>query len=440
MSAKPALDSIRQAADRLEAAGRTPDWLAATREKGLAEFLAQGFPGAKNEHWKYTRLAALERKVFAAPAASEEAPRLPARAFAELPGARLVFLDGAYCAPLSKLPPVGGLSLKSLAQAISDNDALVREELAQVVDRESHAFASLSDALLADGAVIDVSAKAMIADPIYLLFISTKGEAATLCSPRILVRVGENASATVIEHHLGTGGNQNLVNIISEASLRPGARLTYYALQEASPAAHLISGLHVRQGRDSRLVSCSLNLGGRMARNDLHSRLEGSGAGIEMYGLYLAGDRQHVDNHTRVDHIATHTRSEQDYKGVLYGRGRAVFNGKAHIHEGAEGTEASQANDNLLLSANAEIDTKPELEIYNDDVKCSHGATVGQLDQQALFYLRSRGIDEETARVLLTFAFAEAVLQRVEISEVRERVEKTVIDMLPQSEVIRQFV
>ena len=187
-------------------------------------------------------------------------------------------------------------------------------------------------------------------------------------------------------------------------------------------------------------VSHNLSLGARMVRNDLHSRLAGKGAGIDMFGLFLAGDRQHVDNHTQVEHIATHTRSTQDYKCVLHGRGRAVFNGKAHIHQGAQGSEATQVNDNLLLSERAEIDTKPELEIYNDDVKCSHGATVGQLDKQALFYLRSRGIDEETARVLLTFAFAEAVLQRVGPNPVRERVEKTVIDMLPQSEKIREFV
>ncbi len=435
-----ALDSIREAADRLGGEQSVPDWLSQARERGLTEFVDRGFPGARDEDWKYTRLNSLAGKSFAQPADTAAPRNLPSECLADLPGPRLVFLDGIYSPTLSRIGDEVGLRLLSLAEAISENDPLVREQLANGADRGKHRFANLSDALLADGAVVDIAPGAHIAAAVYLVFLSTGSETPTLCSPRILVRLGENAAATLIEHHVGLENNQNLVNVMSEVSLQAGARLTYYTLQEASPKSHLIGALHVRQARASQLLTYSFNLGGRMVRNDLHSQLEGDGAGIEMYGLYLAGDRQHVDNHTRVDHIATHTSSRQDYKGVLHGRGRAVFNGKAHIHAGASGTEASQSNDNLLLSEQAEIDTKPELEIYNDDVKCSHGATVGQLDKQALFYLRSRGIDEETARVLLTFAFAETVLQRVAVSAIRARVENSVIDMLPQSDRIREFV
>jgi Fe-S cluster assembly protein SufD len=254
----------------------------------------------------------------------------------------------------------------------------------------------------------------------------------------VLVKAGANSSATLVEHYVAASG-EALELAVTELSLGEGARVEHYRLQECSSDGFHLGVLAGRVGRDATLVSHNLSIGGRIARVDFDVVLAGPGARVEMNGLYVAHERQHVDSHTRVDHAVPHTTSDQLYRGVLSGRSRAVFNGKAIVHPGAAGTDAQQSNANLLLSPGAEVDTKPELEIYADDVKCSHGATTGQLDADALFYLRSRGLDEDTARTVLTFAFADAVLARMGLAPIRQHAEQLVVGRLPDSDRIREF-
>lgn len=440
-SSSPALTSFKAAAEGLAADGTATAWLDAARADGWRQFRQQGIPGARSERWKYTRLNALERRAFELPDHDANPSRAwPSNAFDDLPGTRLVFVDGCFDPDSSKLAKDAAVRVSNLAGAIANNDPLALEMLGKIAQAEMHPFAALNTALLTNGALIDIAPGKQSSEPVYLLFISSAAEVSLISNPRILINLGANASSTVIEHHVAHEGAKNFVNLTAEGRLGEGARLEYYTIQDGMDGDCLMSGLHLQQGRDSHTVHNSVCLGGRMIRNDLHCRLLGAGASIEMRGLYLAGDRQHVDNHTLVEHCVPHTSSGQDYKGVLHGRGRAVFNGKVLIHAGAKGSEAHQNNSNLLMSAQAEIDTKPELEIYNDDVKCTHGATVGQLDGEALYYLRSRGIGEATARSMLTFAFAEALVQKMRLAEVRQRVEQRVIELLPERDRIRSFV
>lgn len=438
----PALESFRTAAAALVDQDAAPEWLLNARAAGWQGFQQAGFPDRRNERWKYTRLTPFERRAF-------ELPRLDSgqmskawhtAAFDSLPGPRLVFIDGCFDPAASRLDGVEGLRALDLAQALRDEDGVARDLLGTIAQSALHPFSALNAALLVNGAVLDVAPGARIADPVYLLFISTRATASFVSSPRILLKLGKNASLSVIEHHLAHEGAKNFVNVTVEGRLDDASRLDYCSVQDGVEGNCHLSGLHLEQDRNSSVAHNSISLGGRMIRNDLHSRLLGEGATISMNGLYMAGDKQHIDNHTLVEHAAPATRSSQDYKGILHGRGRAVFNGKVLIRTGAHGSDAQQSNSNLLLSENAEVDTKPELEIYNDDVKCSHGATVGQLDNEALHYLRSRGIGEATARTMLTFAFAEAVVQNIAFADIRRRIEERVIALLPERERIRSFV
>ncbi|MGH8120778.1 MAG: Fe-S cluster assembly protein SufD, partial [Gammaproteobacteria bacterium] len=239
--------------------------------------------------------------------------------------------------------------------------------------------------------------------------------------------------------YIGLDEGSYFTNTVTEACVQKGAVLQHYKIQREGQSCYHVGNFDIRQEQDSRVESFSIALGGSLVRNDIRARLDAEGAGIRMNGLYLAGGRQHIDNHTRVDHLQPRTWSHENYRGVLNEHARGVFNGKVIVHKDAQKTDASQNNANLLLSDNAEVDTKPELEIYADDVKCAHGATVGQLDQDMLFYLRSRAIDETTARNLLTYAFVDEVLREVGIAPLRRHLEQMIISRLPQPELIREF-
>jgi Fe-S cluster assembly protein SufD len=265
-----------------------------------------------------------------------------------------------------------------------------------------------------------------------VVFVTTAAHDGFASHPRLLVKAAENSHATLVERHVALDEAVYLSNVVSEVELDGNAALNYYRLQEESAKAFHISGVHVRQDRDSRFDSHTVTLGSALVRNDVDARLAAVGAHCELNGLYLAGGRQHVDTHTRIDHLQPHCSSNEFYKGILDGHARSVFNGKVIVHPDAQKTDARQSNKNLLLSADAEADTKPELEIYADDVKCSHGATVGQLDADAVFYLRSRAIDEDAARNLLTFAFAHEIIDQVKIPALRSYLDQAVMQRLPQ--------
>jgi Fe-S cluster assembly protein SufD len=425
----PALPDWIEAA--AAAANGGPDWLAARRREGLLRFAEAGFPGRRDEAWKYTDLKLVARRSFAA----GKAARLEAPSIDGLEGPALVFVNGRLSGSIG-LPE--SATVTPLARALAEGQPACRQLLGQVADPARHRFAALATALFTDGVLLDLPENMVLEAPIRLVFLAGGGEAPALACPRVLVRAGANSSATIIEHY-GAAPGESLSLAVTELALAPGARLVHYRLQEESAEAFHLGALAARLERDATLVSHNLSVGGRIARLDLDVMLAGPGARVEMNGLYVVRDRQHADSHTRVDHAVPHTVSDELYRGVLSGRGRAVFNGKAVVHPGAAGTDARQSNANLLLSPEAEVDTKPELEIYADDVKCAHGATTGQLDTAALFYLRSRGLDEHTAKSLLTFAFADTVLARMGLAAVRRHAEQLVVGRLPDADRIREF-
>ncbi|NGP54321.1 Fe-S cluster assembly protein SufD [Thioalkalivibrio sp. XN8] len=424
----PALpDWIEHAA----AAAAGPAWLQERRRAGLAAFAAAGFPTRRDEAWKYTDLKLVTRRSFGAGIAA--APELPAIEGLDCPS--LVFVNGRLAASHGVPQAVG---VQPLAAAIAADDPACRELLATIADPARHRFAALSTALFADGVLVDLPAGTVLEQPLRLVFLAAAGDTPVLECPRVLIRAGANSRATVIEHY-GAGTGESLSLAVTEVAAGPGAMIEHYRLQESAPEAFHLGVLAARLERDSTLVSHNLSVGGRIARLDLDAALAEPGAHVTMNGLYVVRERQHADSHSRVDHAVPRTSSDQLYRGVLSGKSRAVFNGKAVVHPGAAGTDAQQSNANLLLSPDAEIDTKPELEIYADDVKCSHGATTGQLDANALFYLRSRGVDESTARSLLTFAFADVVLARMPLAPLRRHAEQLVVGRLPDADRIREF-
>ncbi len=428
--------------DALQRATSAPEWARGLRDRGLAAFRAQGVPTTRHEDWKYTSLRPLHKRELAGSAArrpADEPVTLPV--IDGLTAHRLVFVDGRYEAGLSDIGALpAGIDVQPLAAGLALESSELADALNRAPDLDAHSFAALNTALLEDGVWLRVARGANVETPLHLVFVSRGGDTALATHPRIVLDVGDSASLTLVEHYAGDDDASGLTNALTQVKLAPAARLKHYVLQEQGTAAMHIAGTHVDQARDSHYENHLVNLGGSLVRNDLHVRLAEPGAQTLLNGFYLTSGRQHVDNHTRVDHLAPHTTSEETYRGVLSGRSRAVFNGKAVVHEGAEKIEAMQSNRNLLLSKGAEVDTKPELEIYADDVKCSHGATVGQLDENAFFYLLSRGLDPHTARSLLTFAFADEVIARLGNDPLRRHVERRAATRLPDNDSLLELV
>ena len=418
------------------------DWAAELRRRGLARFEASGLPTTRLEDWKYTNVRAIGRGRFepwtTQPAAELSADAVDALAVEGLDAWRIVFVDGQWVAHLSTLPDDAGITCMNLRDML--RTAPSDEDLSDWLDYGEAGFGALNSAFLGDGISIETSAGVNIERPVCLLFLSTANDTPRAVHPRVLIRAGANSRLSVLEHYAGTDGAAGLTNVVTQVRLDTGARLEHYRLQEESDQAYHVAAVQAELGQDSCMHSHNLHTGGRLSRADIHARLTGRGAHVGLNGFYLAAGRQHTDSHTLVDHLVPHTTSDEEYRGVLTGHGRAVFNGKAVVHEGAAGTNAQQANHNLLLSEDAEVDTKPELEIYADDVKCSHGATVGALDTDALFYLQSRGIDQSAARAILTFAFADEVLRHLDQDAVRRHVEQRVLARLPKSDTIREFL
>lgn len=381
--------------------GAEPAWLRELREAAWSGFSARGLPGRRDEDWKYTRLSALERFAPKAPPALTDLPTIAPTA-----GALLVFAGGRLVPQWSRLPAAPGVEVSNLAAALAaDGDAL-RPRL-RLADAE-RPFAALNQALFEDGLWLRLAPDAKLAEPLHVVHVG--GVAQSSAHLRLLIELGERSEALVVEHHLGAGADAYHVNVLAQATLAPGARLRHVMLLTHGPAAIHIGDFRVRVGRDARFESHALAAGGGLLRQDIDVALDQPGGECSLRGLYTAGTGEHVDFHTRIEHIAPHCRSEETYKGLIGGTGRAVFNGRVHVHPGADKTDSAMTCANLLLSNRAEVDAKPELEIYADDVKCSHGATVGQLDEAQVFYLRARGIAEAAARELLMTAFARDAL------------------------------
>ncbi|MCI0591095.1 MAG: Fe-S cluster assembly protein SufD [Gammaproteobacteria bacterium] len=425
-------------------AGAANPPLQQARKSALARFAKSGFPTRRDENWKYTDISAIEKRTFKPAEPSHDGiarDRIDAVRFNALECHELVFINGHFSKALSRKPTLPkGVIVDTLASALEHRGGEHLEHLSQYANDGANSFAALNTAFMADGAYINLSANARVDHPIHLLFLSTEQDDALMNHPRNLVILGEQAELTVIESYIGLDGAKNFTNTVTEVALGRGAVIEHYKLQQEGFMSYHIGSLHIRQSRDSRVYSHSISLGGAIARNDIHTVLAEEGAEVILHGLYMASNRQHVDNHTRIDHMSPRTQSVELYKGVLDGHARGVFNGKVVVHEGAVKTDARQSNNNLLLSDTAEVDTKPELEIYADDVKCSHGATVGQLDKDALYYLRTRAIDEDAASSLLTYAFAGDVIHHIKFAPIRARLEQVVIRRLPNMDRIRDIL
>jgi Fe-S cluster assembly protein SufD len=415
-------------------------WLKTLRHSAIERFAELGFPTPRQEDWKYTNVASIASLPFERLAPADLPAIAPSKLKEWLGGPaenRLVFLNGRYASDLSSLSPLSaGVRVGSLREEIARRPDELSAQLTRRANYQEHAFAALNTAFLDDGALIRLPPDSSLDQPIHLVFASSaKGTS----HPRVLILAGARSRATVIESYWGTGGDSYFTNALSEIVLGEGAAIEHYKLQNEAEAASHIGLIQVEQGRSSRFESHSFSLGGGLARNELRVTLDGEGAECVLNGLYLAGGTQHLDNTTQIDHAKPHCKSRQLYKGILDGRSRAVFNGRILVRPDAQKTDAQQTNNNLLLSDEAEVDTKPQLAIYADDVKCAHGATVGQLDEEAMFYLRSRGLPLDLAGSLLTFAFASEMIALIGPESLRSQIRHQVASRLPAGKVLGEL-
>ncbi|HEU0184085.1 MAG TPA: Fe-S cluster assembly protein SufD [Blastocatellia bacterium] len=423
--------------------GRDPAWLANLREKAGAAFESLDFPTTRDEEWKYTNVARIlkvpyRESLIRGDAESAGRKKLTARdlapfTFEESRESRLVFINGAFSRGLSNVVArpkacVAG----NLAEIPGEHANVARGHLAAYADYRDASFTALNTASVGDGAFVYIPDGKTAEAPIHLLFISTAEEPA-VSHPRVLIVAGAGAIATIIESYVSIGGGVYFTNAVTEVVAKEGAVVTHYRLQQESESAFHVATTQVYQERGSNYASYAISLGAEIARHDLNVALTGEDVETTIDGLYVVTGRQHADSHTSVDHQKPHSVSRQLYKGILDGNSRAVFDGKVFVREGALLTDARQLNKNLLLSSDAHVDTKPQLEIFADDVKCAHGATVGQLEDEELFYLAARGITPERARALLTYGFAEDVISRIKLKSAREHLERVVLDKLHQS-------
>ena len=415
------LDQYRALAAELP--GHRVDWLQARRRAGLARFEQVGFPTRRDEDWRYTPLKPITSKTFHPPDAAPQYDfEIKPLEIEGLQSHRLVFVDGLFVEELSDRPePAKGVTVESLGRVLEQRPELIEHAFGSVTPGEEHGFTALNNAWSRDGVVLLLEPDATPALPVEMLFISHAENG--ISQPRNLIIAGNSGKARLIERHVSVNGHSTFTNSATEIVLGEKAEIDYYLVQTQSAAACHVCGIWAKQSRGSRFSCRSVTLGGALVRNDLAVELAGEQAHCDMLGLYTIAGTQHVDNHTTITHAAENCSSRELYKGVLEQRSRAVFHGRIVVRPGAQKTDARQTNNNLLLSKGAEIDSKPQLEIYADDVKCSHGATVGQIDTDALFYIRSRGLDEARARALLTFAFVNDVVAEIEINELKEALE-----------------
>ena len=417
-----------------------PDWLQALRARGMARFESLGFPTTKNEDWHFTSVAPIAEQFFRAAMTSRtgvssegSTAGMVARAdlqrftFGQPTWHLLVFVNGEFSENLSSYSGLGDkVRVSSLAKAIRSGVGRPERHLGKITTFENHAFTALNTAFIQDGAFIELQADAVVEQPIHLIFVS-EGEGEAVSHPRNLIVAAQNSRALIIESYISIRDSCYFTNAVTEISLGEGARLDHYKIQRESEKSFHVGTTQIRQARDSQLHSFSFAVGGRLARTNIYTSLDGNAATCTLNGLYLADGIQHIDNQTSIEHIAPNCPSHEIYKGVLDGRSHGVFNGKVYVHPEAQKTDGKQSNNNLLLSATARVDTKPQLEIFADDVKCTHGATVGRLDEMAMFYLNSRGIGPEMARTLLTYAFAADVLETIELEPMKSELERMVL-------------
>lgn len=412
-----------------------PAWLAPVRAAALARFHELGFPTARDEEWRFTNVSAIEKTAFVL---GSEAPmalslsELPQHTLCESGCTQLVFLDGRYAERLSTIRQPERVYIANLSRAFRTD----REALQNRLTRDRYwndPFVALNTAFMVDGAFIRVPSGVIIEDPIHLLYLSTTRTPPIASTPRSLILVGNGSQVGIVESYAGLSKGRSFTNAVTDIAVGEQSVVDHYKLQLESEETFHIGSLKVRQERQSRYHSYSLAFGGALVRNNLHVELQGEGADCELNGLYVTKGRQHVDNHTVIDHASPHCTSRELYKGILDDSSSGVFDGKVVVRKQAQKTSARQANRNLLLSKSAAVNTIPRLEILADDVKCTHGATIGQLNEDELFYLRTRGVDREAARKLLTYAFAAEVLGAIRIKPIQRRIDRALLERLSRA-------
>jgi Fe-S cluster assembly protein SufD len=391
--------------------------LAERRERAFAQFLKDGFPSTRHEEWQFTNVAPVARETFQrAPSSNPDRSDIAPFLFTGM-GPQIVLINGRVSKALSShdgLP--AGVSIETAASRAAEGHE----------PAPSGPFVVLNDAFFEDGVHIHVARHTVVTAPIHVLSIAVATGQPILTAPRVSLHVGEGAQVTVIESYAGLGPGTVLTTAVSAFHLEPGAIVDHVKVQRETDTAFHMATMTAWLGRSSTLTSHALTFGGRIARNDIHATLDGEGAECTLNGLYVGTGDHLIDTHTTIDHAKPHCPSHEVYKGILSGRARAVFNGKILVRQDAQKTDAKQTNRALLLSDEAQVNTKPQLEIFADDVKCTHGAAIGQLDEDAMFYLRARGIDDWSARVMLIHAFAGDILDRISAASVRDVAMKAV--------------
>ncbi|MDT7806849.1 MAG: Fe-S cluster assembly protein SufD [Acidobacteriota bacterium] len=413
-----------------------PAWVERLREGAFNRFEGLGFPTTDEEDWKYTNVSPIARADFK-PAAAATTTKLEMAAVepffaAESRKSRLVFVNGVFSAELSSLEAIPrGVVVKDLGAALAgEHGELLWEHLGRLSGEGSDAFSALNTAFIGGGALIHVPVGVTVEAPVQLLFITSPGEAEAVTFPRVLLVAERDSRLDVIETYATLSESEYFTNAVIEVFVGESARVTHYKVQDEGAGAFHVASTRAELLRGGFYDLTTVTLGARLSRHNIEVLLESEGAECRVDGLYLVGTGQHADTHSLIDHRQPHCTSRQNYKGILDGKSRAVFNGRVYVREGAHQTDAEQSNKNLLLSTDARVDTKPQLEIYNDDVKCSHGTTVGQLDEDELFYLLSRGLHPDLARNLLTYGFAEEIVEKIKHESIRAQLDGAILNRL----------
>ena len=412
-----------------------PSWVFPLRKAGMARFAELGFPTLHDEDWRFTNVAPLAKlpfkPVFESTQNGVSVETLRKLTFGQLEAVRLVFVNGHYNEGLSSAScHQEGVKVKSLDRGLAEDAELLEQHLGRYAQDPANSFSALNTAFFQDGGFIYLKAGTSAHLPIHLVFLSTSCDAGSTSHPRNLVVAEKNSRATVIESYLSTADSPYFTNAVTELVLAEGAVVEHCKFQDESLSAFHLAAIHAHLGRNSNLVAHSIATGARISRNNIRTKLAGEGVECVLNGLYLTREDQLADHHMIVEHAQPHCNSHEYYNGILDGRSKGVFHGRILVQRPAQKTDAKQTNKNLLLSDEATADTKPQLEIYADDVKCTHGATIGQLNEESIFYLRSRGIPAERARRMLIHAFAGEIIERIRYTPARDELDKLIWDRL----------
>lgn len=419
--------------------GQSLTWLKALRADAFDSFSDKGFPSLREEEWRYTNVAAIEKKLFSPQleVGNHDIDKEWLTNYSLKDAYTVVLVNGRLSLEHSTLDGLpDNVCVLGLADALDKQPEWVEKYLAQAVSNNEHSFVAFNTAWFSDGLFAHIPAKQIVDKPIQLLHLVTQAD--LLTTTRNILVVDEMAEASIIETYVGVD-DAYLSAAVSEVFVGKNAELNLYKVQSEGEKAYHFGGTYVKQERDSRFNHHNFAFGGLLARNDIHTDLD-IASECNLNGLFLGAKRQHIDNHTRIIHAQPHVVSRELYKGILNQRARGVFQGRVIVAEDAQKTDSEMNNNNLLLSNDAEVDTKPQLEIYADDVKCGHGVTVGQLDEKSIFYMQSRCVDEETARNILTFAFANEMVDKVTIESLREKLLEQLLERFPQAGVDKSWL